>query len=157
MTSVPFLDKLPEQKIEKTVQHQLTAADVAKSMGSYADPNYPNPEVFVAAPISKSLERYVKPNPVQKIDDAALDFGWVWKYEEYKGMPGIPIRDQVIKVAKIKKQLILVRVRRYKKYVFLIGPDYAEKIAEQLKSYTKIYGSNFLVIPIAKFKKVLYS
>lgn len=153
---IPFLDNTPvvDGPKQKTV---LTPSETVTALGLVSSPSYINPDVFVAHPLSKNLNRYVRPNPVRKLFDAWLDLGWCWEYDEYKDVAGVPIRDQVIKVALIKKQPILCRVKGHKKHVFIIGPEYARQVADELKSYQTIYGSEFLIIPIVKFKKVAYS
>jgi len=175
VSNIPFLDNLPASDNSKSMplvvnKHTLDKAkeagidtsnmvldEMVTALGVVSSPDYINPKVFVADPISKNLNRYVRPNPVSKIKDAAFDLGWNWKFEGYKAMVGIPIRNQVIQVAIIKKQPILCRVKGHRKHVFIIDPKYAQDVAEELKSYQKIYGSDFSIIPIAKFKKVAYS
>lgn len=170
VNNIPFLSPDVEEAASEQINRQIDSnkldakplrdsftSDVVQALLTPFSPEYKSPDVFVAYPLSKNLDKYVRPNPVRKLPDAWLDRGWVWKYEQYKSVAGVPIRDRVIDIALMKKQPILCRVRGFRKYVFIIDPQFAKDFAEEVNSYEWISGSRFLILPIVKFKKVAYS
>ena len=100
-------------------------------------------------------QQFVRPNKVRKIEDAWMDFNR-WLPLGFK-CDGLPIRRRVVDIAIANPKLILVRVTRYRKYVFVIDPLEALDFADRTESYKTIRGDLFIVVPIVKFKKVHYT